>query len=329
LPNKLSLLSLADLVRACVRCRRVSIALLSVTLLLGSDSLSVTQTQRTRRLPGSQEPAKDDTKIPNEKDLEKAKKQEEAKAGAGKMTQVEGVVELALVAYGGRKQLETARAATQEAGTIRLATDQGDLSGNYLLRSIRKPKSAQDLLRVDLELSAPENAQGQSAPPIKYVIGFNGASVWSAQNGQYVNPRNGADVAFRAQLTHEYMALLRYKEDGSKIEYIGPETVVGVDTNVVDLTAPDGEKTRYWLSTKTYRVLHCEYELKLVEGQPPTKYRIDYYYTPFSSAVVQNTLVPVRREMKQDGKFVQEIKLLNVNYSAKLDPEIFQHLQGQ
>jgi hypothetical protein len=327
--NKLSLLSLTDLIRACARNRNVALAVLSAALLLAPDSLSITQGQRTRRPPATQEPAKDDTKIPNEKDLEKAKKQEEAKAGAVKLSQVEGIVELALVAYGGRKQLGITRAAAQESGTIRLATDQGDLSGNYLLRSMRKDKSPQDLLRVDLELSAPETAQGQSAPPIKYVIGFNGASVWSAQNGQYVTPRNGADVAFRAQLTHEYMALLRYKEDGSKIEYVGPEAVVGVDTNVVDLTTADGEKTRYWLSVKTYRVLHCEYELKLAEGQPPTKYRIDYYYTPFSTAVVQNTLVPVRREMKQDGKFVQEIKLLNINYSAKLDPEIFQHLQGQ
>ena len=300
-----------------------------VTLTLAPASLSLAQTQQTRRPPGTQEPAKDDTKLPNEKELEKAKKQEEAKAGPAKLTQVEAIVELALIAYGGRKQLEIARAATQEAGTIRLATDQGDLSGNYLLRSMRKEKSWLDLLRVDLELSAPDNSAGQSGPSIKYVIGFNGASIWSAQNGQYVNPRSGADIAFRAQLTHEYMALLRYREDGSKLEYVGPETVVGVETNVVDLTTPDGEKTRYWLSTKTYRVLHCEYELKLVEGQPPTKYRIDYYYTPFSSAIVQNTLLPVRREMKQDGKFVQEIKLLNINYSAKLDPEVFQHLQGQ
>jgi hypothetical protein len=40
-------------------------------------------------------------------------------------------------------------------------------------------------------------------------------------------------------------------------------------------------------------------------------------------------LVPVRREMKQDGKFVQEVKLTNITYSAKVDPEIFLHLQEQ
>lgn len=291
--------------------------------------LAAYQAPQNRRRPQPQEPAKDDGKVPTGKDLERAKKQEEAKAGQVKMSQAEVTVELAIIAYGGRKQLDIARAAIQEAGSIRLATDQGDLTGNYLLRSIRKEKSSQDLLRVDLELSPQESAQSQSPPPIKYVIGFNGASVWSAQNGQYVSPRAGADVAFRAQLSHEYMALLRYKEDGSKLEWVGPETVVGVDTNVLDMTTADGEKTRYWLSTKTYRVLHCEYELTLVEGQPPTKYRIDYYYTPLSNAIVQNTLVPVRREMKQDGKFVQEIKLTNVTYSAKLEPEIFQHLQEQ
>jgi len=302
------------------------LAVLLTAFLLASGPPSIAQSQKARR-PAAQEPAKDDAKLPNEKELEKAKKQEETKAGPAKLSQSEAMVELCIIAYGGRKQLETARAATQEAGTIRLATDQGDLSGNYLLRSMRKDKSWLDLLRVDLELMPPDSAAVSSVPSIKYVIGFNGASVWSAQNGQYVNPRAGADIAFRAQLTHEYLALLRYREDGSKVEYVGPETVVGVDTNVIDLTTPDGEKTRFWLSTRTYRVLHCEYELKLVEGQAPTKYRVDYYYTPFSSAVVQNTLVPVRREMKQDGKFVQEIKLLNVNLSAKLDPEIFQHLQ--
>jgi hypothetical protein len=313
-----------------------AIAAASAALLLapavgsGTQQPGAAQQPKDKKSSTQQEPArKDDGKVPTEKELEKAKKLEEAKAGQVKLTPAETAIELALIAYGGRKQLDTARAVIQEGGTIRLATEQGDLSGSYLLRSIKKEKSSQDLLRVDLDLSAAENAQGQTGPPVKYVIGFNGASVWSAQNGQYVSPRAGADIAFRAQLTHEYMALLRYKEDGSKIDYIGLETVVGVECFVVDLTTADGEKTRFWLSSRTYRVLHCEYELKLVEGQPPTKYRIDYYYTPFSAAVIQNTLVPVRREMKQDGKFVQEIKLNNIVYSAKLDPEIFQHLQEQ
>jgi len=307
---------------------RIAATLILVfVLFLTSSATHATQQKERKQPPPQDSTRKDDSKVPNEKDMEKAKKQEEAKASQVKLTQAETAIELAIIAYGGRKQLEIARATIQESGTIRLATDQGDLSGNYVLRSMRKEKSSKDLLRVDLELSPGEASQ--STPPIKYIIGFNGASVWSAQNGQYVTPRAGADVAFRAQLTHEYMALLRYKEDGSKLDYVRLENVVGVDTFVIDMTTTEGEKTRFWLSARTYRILHSEYELKLVEGQAPTKYRIDYYYTPSSLAVVQNTLVPVRREMKQDGKFVQEVKLTNITYSAKVDPEVFLHLQEQ
>lgn len=272
---------------------------------------------------------KDDGKVPSEKELEKSRKDvEKTKTAEVKLSPVEALVEIAIIAYGGRKQLETARANIHEQGTIRLATDQGDLGGNYSLRASKREKSWQDLLRVDLELNPPDtNDSSPKSPALKYIIGFNGASVWSAQNGQYVTPRPDVDAAFRAQLTHEYMALLRYKEDGSKIELVGPETVVGVDTNAIDLTTPDGEKTRFWLSIKTYRILHAEYQMKTSADQAVTKYRISYFYTP--PKVVQNTLVPTRRVMTQDGKFVQEITLTNVVYSAKLDPEIFQHLQEQ
>lgn len=308
--------------------------LLLAALLVFATSLPIAASGQDKKKPDAPVVTpKEEGKVPTGKELEKDKKKlEQAKANEPKMTQAEANAELAILAYGGRKALETARAAIQEEGTIRLATDQGDLTGGYKLRSLRKEKSWLDLLRVDLELSSPEAAsRGSSAPAIKYIIGFNGATVWSAQNNQYVNPRPEAEVAFRAQLTRDYMALLRYKEDGSKVDYIGPETIVGVDTTALDLTNTNGEKTRYWISTGskskagTFRILHAEYELKLGEGKPPTKYHIAYYYTPIR--VVQNTLVPTRRVMTQDGKFVQEISLTNINYSAKLDPEIFLHLE--
>lgn len=261
-------------------------------------------------------------KTENEKDQ---KQKGDEKEPLPQLTEAQAITEFAIIGYGGRKALEAARASIQEEGTIRLATDQGDITGSYTMRSIRQEKSWQDLLRVDLELTPPEEAQRQGAPTsIKYVAAFNGATVWSAQNDQYINPRPEVVAAFRAQLTHDFSTLLRYKEDGSKVEVVGPETITGIDTVALDLTTPDGEKTRYWISKKFYRVVRLEYELKLSDEQPATKYRISYFYTPHR--VVQNTLVPSRRVTMQDDKFVQEVTLTNVNYSAKLDPQIFQHL---
>ncbi|HJQ27440.1 MAG TPA: hypothetical protein VKA60_26380 [Blastocatellia bacterium] len=302
---------------------RLTIAILLAACLMGA-GLANAQRPAGRRGTPPDTQQKDDNKLPSDKELEK--KKAEAKATQVKLSPVELLVETSIFAYGGRKGLETARAAIHEEGTIRLASDQGDLTGSYSLRAMRREKSWLDLLRVDLEMSPP-GGNDSNRPAIKYVIGFNGASVWSAQNGQYMTLAPSAERAFRAQLTHEYTALLRYKEDGSKIELAGPDTVVGVETNMIDLTTPNGDKTRFWVSTKTYRVVQCEYEVKLDDSQPPTKYLLKYFYTPFK--VVQNTLVPVRRLMTQDGKFVQEITITSAVYSAKLDPEIFQHLQEQ
>jgi hypothetical protein len=287
---------------------------------LGSFSGGVQEKQ-----PEAPAEKKEEAKPQTAAESAKGKKQEKGKAEVITMSPVEKVVELAILLYGGRLQLEKVRSGVQETGTIRLATDQGDITGSYIFRSLKREKSWDDLIRVDLDLSPPADAQRQGANSIKYTIAFNGASIWSAQNNQYVNSKAEVEAAFRAQLTHEFTALLRYKEDGSKIELIGPETVVGVESNVVELTNPQGEKTRYWVSIKTYRILHAEYELKLVEGQPPTKYRVSYFYSPYR--VIQNTLVPTRKVMTQDGKFVQEVALTDFQYSAKLDPEIFQHLQ--
>jgi hypothetical protein len=310
---------------------RLVAAALVVAVFVGGSTLSIAGQDKEKQATDKKEQQKkqselekkDDTKVPTGKEIPKEVAKQEIK-----LTPVEAIVEFAIVAYGTRKQLELARSAATEEGTIRLVTESGDLNGRYLLRTMRRAKTWEDLLRVDLDLNTPASTDRPGGDQtIKYTVAFNGASVWSAQNGQYITPRPEAEAAFKAQLTREYLALLRYKEDGSKLELIGPENVVGVDTNVVEMTNTNGEKTRYWISAKSFRIVHCEYELLLAGNTKPTKYRLSYYYSPVR--VVQNTLIPTRRVMTQDGKFVQEIIIGPITLSAKLDPEVFQHLQEQ
>jgi hypothetical protein len=267
---------------------------------------------------------KDTGKAPAPKEAEKTKdKLAKSQAGATKLSPAEILAETVIFAYGGRLALKAARASISEQGTIRLATDRGDISGAFTLRRVQKDKSWVDLFRTDLEIDVPESAQRAGSPAkIKYTMTFNGASVWGAQNDQYLSPAPDSELAFRSQLVHDYTTLLRYKEDGSTVEVVGPETVAGIDTQALDLTLPSGEKTRFWISSKTYRILHLEYQVKLPDSST-TKVQV-HYYPPYK--VVQNTLVPTRRKMEQDGKFVQEITLNQISYSAKLDPDIFMHL---
>src|ERR1700754_54894 len=145
----------------------------------GLASLVVAQEKDVKKEAKPNPSQKEDGKLPTEKELEK--KKDEVKAAQTKYSPVELIAETSILAYGGRKALENARGAIQEEGTIRLASDQGDLTGNYNLRAMRREKSWQDLLRVDLEMNPPGDPESNKTR-VKYIIGFNGASVWSAQN---------------------------------------------------------------------------------------------------------------------------------------------------
>src|SRR5215216_3672141 len=103
----------------------------AIAMIIAPLGLAAGSQEKDKKKPEAIEPAKkqqttnparkDDTKIPTEKEIEKNRKQQEKE----KPNQAESIVEVSLFAYGGRKQLETARAAIQEEGTIRLTTDQG------------------------------------------------------------------------------------------------------------------------------------------------------------------------------------------------------------
>lgn len=313
-PIRRGILSSALMKRGILSCILMSAVLVPATLSVGFQQ----KPQESADVKN-----KDTGKAPAPKEAEKNKEKLKAQSGTAKLSPTEILVETVIFAYGSRPILQAARASIEEKGTIRVATEQGDVSGSFTLRRIQKEKSWQDLFRTDLEIDTPEAAVRAGTPAkVKFTMTFNGASVWGAQNDQYISPAQESELAFRSQLTHDYTSLLRYKEDGSKVELIGPETVVGIDTQVLDLTLPNGDKTRFWISAKTYRILHLEYQIKLPNGTTPTV-RVSYY-PPYK--VVQNTLVPTRRVMEQDGKFVQEITLNQIAYSAKLDPDIFVHL---
>lgn len=301
------------------------VRLILVIAALGALALPAKLVSADQSQDKKKEEEKKDTQPATSKEVEKIEERlAKLKGTTIKLSPAEIIVETAILAYGGRAALKTARTLSMEQGKIRLATDQGDVNGTYMLRRAWKDKSWDDLLRTDIDLQTPEDAQKQGAPPkVNYVLAFNGGSVWAAQDGHYITPSPESIAAFKSQLNHDYTSLLRYKEDGSKIELIGPETVVGIDTNVIELTTPDGEKTRFWLSSKTYRILHLQYELKLPDGSL-RKFRVSYY-PPMR--VIANTLVPARRVTEESGKFVQEVDIEAFNYAAKIDPEIFQHLQ--
>ncbi|HNB72092.1 MAG TPA: hypothetical protein PLS70_13310 [Acidobacteriota bacterium] len=241
----------------------------------------------------------------------KAEKDQKFKAGKPSTWTAEQLAEVVLFAYGSRPVQNYVTTNMTEDGVIRLSTgeDTPPMEGRFTRRVLRKESSDKDCVRVDVVF-----------PKQTFTFGFNGVASWAAQDGNAFTPKPEAEASFLASLTHDYWALLRYKEDGTTLTRAGSERITGIETSILELTHKDQTKTRYFISDKSYRILHLEYEIPLAPGAPPTKFRESFY--DFRN--VQGVLVPGRTVLYENGKFVQEIELKETKCRlAKLDEEIF------
>ncbi|MCS6884674.1 MAG: hypothetical protein RMM17_03210 [Acidobacteriota bacterium] len=220
----------------------------------------------------------------------------------------EQIAELVILAYGGRPEWKHVRNNGILEGNIRLLIDNREITGKIVRKFIRKDGPGEDQTRIDVEL-----------PAQKLTFGYNGYTVWAARDGLGFTPSPDAEASFLASLKHNHDALIYYRERESKVAYVGFETIVGIPTVVLDLTHRDGSKTRFYVSVKTYRILHLEYEVVLSPGATATKFKESF----FDFRPVQNTLLPMRVVLYEEGRFVQEIQYSQVKFHTKIEEDEF------
>ena len=223
---------------------------------------------------------------------------------------VEQVVESVILVYGTRPGLEHIRRNGVERGKItRYPTEGNPEEANYERRFIRGESLEKDKIRLD-----------QKLPSMEYSLIYGGGKLWGMINGAAFTPRQDAVANFLSQHLHSIDSLLRYKESGATVTLIGKEQQKGLDLYVVELVDKDKVKTRYYISTRTLRVLWLEYEdTPTSGGSTPVKYTRRFLdYRP-----VQQTLVPYHMILLEDGHQTQEIQVLNVTYGTKVDESIF------
>ena len=229
-------------------------------------------------------------------------------ADAQKKLKPEDIIErsILLYTYGAGR---TALYGIQRNGTLRALikfySPEGIREGKSVTKFIRKGKLAEDLLMIDLEL-----------PGTRYTIGFDGQETWAIQDGEIQKPTQEAMEAFRSAPEHSYEALLRYKENGSTLEYAGMNKLGTLEMDLIDMTSPSGARTRYEVSRRTGRIIYANYE---DSKSTPVKYRL--YFKDFKP--VQNTLVPHEIQVFQDGKLIEERRLVESIFNIQLDEKAF------
>ncbi|HET7113822.1 MAG TPA: hypothetical protein VFI57_09275 [Pyrinomonadaceae bacterium] len=220
----------------------------------------------------------------------------------------EQIVESVILMYGTRPGLDHIRRNGIERGKlIRYNTDGNAEEANYERRFVRGENLDKDKIRLD-----------QRLPSLEYSLVFGDGKLFGLINGAAFTPKQDAAASFISQHHHSIDSLLRYKECGSTLTVVGKDQQKGLDLFVVDLTDKEKRKTRYYISARSLRILWLEYEEGLPGGTAVkyTKKFLDY-------RPVQQTLVPYRTLLYEDGRQSQEVRVLTITYGIKVSDSIF------
>jgi hypothetical protein len=237
-----------------------------------------------------------------------------SRADDPKLPTAEQIAETVIAFAGGgmgRVVLTQIRRNGVERGRLtRTGPDGRPEEAKYELRFVRGDKAEKDKVRLD-----------SKTPQTEYSLIYGEGRIFGIINGSIFTPRADATADFIAQQAHSIDALLRYKENESKLSSAGKDKHQGIDIYVIDLTDKANRKTRYFISAKTFRVLWLDYE----ETPPGSTVAVKYTRRFYDYRTAQNTSVPYRTVLLEDGKQTLETRILTITYGVKMEDSLFQN----
>jgi hypothetical protein len=221
----------------------------------------------------------------------------------------EAVAETVILVHGVRERLAQVRRSGIERGRVTRTTDDGRTEDITYERSFKRgATSEKDKIRLD-----------QKRPSLEYSLVFNEGNIFGVVRGTPFTPRQEDVSTFLADAQHGIETLLRYKENGATLAYIGKEKLKGIETWILDLTDKEQRRTRYYISAQSGRVLWLEYEEKAPGATTSVKYKRSFH----DYRTVQGTRVPYRMVHFADGKQIEELQVLSVVYGVKMEDAVF------
>jgi len=218
-----------------------------------------------------------------------------------------GLVEAVIIVYAGfqsQERLDQVRKTTAERGRVTLIGAGGtEETITYERFIIRAEKFSDEKMRLN-----------QNFPNARFALVYDGTRHFGIFNDAEFVPREDAITAFKSYNLRGLEALIRYKANGFTPTIAGEERVMGVDYNLLDLTDEAGNRTRFFISKKSFRVMMLEYEENGVKFQ---RRFYDYNYA-------QGTLVPFRTVLFANGRQVEEIRIQTITFGQKVEDSLFQ-----
>ncbi len=219
----------------------------------------------------------------------------------------EQVAESAILVYSnlrGRPILNQVRKTTVELGNMKILDAEGRTNNAIYEKRIQRAESLdKEKIRFD-----------QKFPNAEFALIYDGQKIFGVFNNSVFTPRDDASNAFQNQIWHGLEALLRYKENGAKVELEKEEKIMGVDFYILNVTDKKDRKTTFYVSKKSLRVMMLEYE------QDGKKYRRKFYDYNYA----QGTLVPYRTVLWEGDKQVEETTISTITFGPTIGDELFE-----
>ncbi|HEX8247031.1 MAG TPA: hypothetical protein VF599_02510 [Pyrinomonadaceae bacterium] len=263
---------------------------LLVSLCLVSVLFSAAQEAKTQEKPKKEEKPK--------------QQQQQQPSDLSKIVTADQVAESAIIIYGGRPGLQQIRRTAVEVGRTAVINAEGKTDQiPYVKRILRGESLEKERIRLDQDISGS-----------RYSLIYNGGSVLGLFNETVFTPKDETVSSFQNQLWHGLEALLRYKENGATLSLNGREKYMNVEYFILDVTDKQNRQTRFFISTKTLRVMALEYT------QDAVKYARRFYDYRYA----QGTLVPYRTTLSAGDRQVEESTVSTITYGQKVEEEVFQ-----
>ena len=223
----------------------------------------------------------------------------------------EAVAESAIAIYGGlggRAALNQIRKTTFERGRLSVLNAEGKTErANYERWVLRADSLDKERIRFN-----------QEYPNARFALVYSGDKIFGIYDDRVFSPREDASKAFEYQIWHGLEALLRYKENGSTLALDGKEKILGVEFYRIDVTDRQNRRTRFFISTKTLRVMQLEYT------EADVKYLRKFYDYNYA----QGTLVPFRTVLWAGDKQIEETEVQTISFGMKIEESIFEAATG-
>lgn len=240
---------------------------------------------------------------------EPAKPVEDARQGKGKTYTAEQIAETVVLVFGSRPGMAQIRRTGVERGTITRTTDDGRSESIPYSRVFKRGDTYdKDKIRLD-----------QRLPSLEYSLIYSDGKVTGVLRGTPFTPKEADVSTILSDRVHGIDALLRYKESGATVKFVGNESQKGLDLWVLELTDKSANATRYYISAKSGRILWLEYDQPSTPGSPPSKFKRTFH----DYRVVQGTLVPYRTVLYEGDRKLEESQVLTVTYGVKTEDSVF------